>query len=194
MNEKRIIVGLSGATGQIYGIRLLQYLKEMQGIEVHLILSKWAQKTIELETDWAVEQVVNMAHYVHDYMNQAASVSSGSFTRAGMVIAPCSIKTLSAIANSYNDNLLIRAADVTLKERKPLILVLRETPLHLGHIRLMKDVTEAGAIIVPPIPAFYNRPTTIDEIIDQSIHRVLDLLNLSMLTANRWQGKLTDRT
>jgi 4-hydroxy-3-polyprenylbenzoate decarboxylase len=187
---KRLIVGLSGATGQVYGIRLLQYLQEMQEVEVHLILSDWAKKTIRLETDWTVEKVAELANYVHDYANQAASISSGSYERAGMVIAPCSIKTLSAIAHSYNDNLLIRAADVTLKERKPLILVLRETPLHLGHIRLMESITAAGAIIAPPVPAFYNRPTSLEEIVDQTVYRVLDLLNLPIPRTRRWDGKI----
>ena len=185
---KNIIIGMSGATGQIYGIRLMQYLRNMPDVETHLVLSDWAKKTIMLETDWTVEQVEALANHVYNIDNLAAAISSGSFRRDGMVVLPCSIKTLSGIANSYNDNLLVRAADVTMKERKQLILMLRETPLHLGHIRLMHQVTEAGAIIAPPVPAFYTKPQSLNDIINQSVLRLIDLLGLPTEGLSRWTG------
>ena len=179
---------MSGATGQIYGIRLLQYLKAFPDTTTHLVISDWARKTIVLETDQTVASVEALADHVHDISNLAASISSGSFQRDGMVVVPCSIKTLSGIANSYNDNLLVRAADVTMKERKPLILMLRETPLHLGHIRLMQQATEAGALISPPVPAFYTKPQTIDDIVNQTVMRLIDLLGLPSQNLSRWVG------
>ena len=185
---KNIIVGMSGATGQIYGIRLLQYLQNIPDVTTHLVLSDWAKKTLLLETTWSVEEVEALADQVHDINNLAASISSGSFQRDGMVILPCSIKTLSGIANSYNDNLLVRAADVTMKERKQLILMLRETPLHLGHIRLMRQATEAGALIAPPVPAFYTKPTSLDDVINQTVQRLIDLLGLPSQNLSRWVG------
>ncbi len=185
----RIVVGISGSTGAIYGIRLLEVLAKHPDIETHLVMSNPAKQTIVLETDYTVEQVEAMAHQVHRINDIAASISSGSFKTEGMVVIPCSIKTLSAIAHSYNDNLLVRAADVTLKERQRLVLVVRETPLHLGHLRLMAQVAELGAIVAPPMPAFYNKPKTIDDIVNQTVGRVLDLLEIKIDDLfTRWTG------
>lgn len=187
---KRLIVGISGASGVIYGIRLLEVLKPVPGIETHLIMSKAAQRTILLETDYTVEQVKVLADRIYGFGDIAASVSSGSYKTMGMVILPCAIKTLSGIAHSYSDNLLLRAADVTLKDRRKLVLVVRETPLHLGHLRLMAQAAEIGAIIMPPMPAFYHRPQTIDDLINQTVNRVLDLFEIELAhdLFQRWQG------
>lgn len=185
----RIVVGISGSTGAIYGIRLLQVLAKYPDVETHLVMSNPAKQTIVLETEYTVEQVEALAHQAYRINDIAAALASGSFKTAGMVVIPCSMKTLSAIANSYDDNLLARAADVTLKERRRLVLVARETPLHLGHLRLMAQVTEMGAILAPPMPAFYNKPKTVDDIVNQTIGRVLDLLgikNEELFT--RWAG------
>jgi 4-hydroxy-3-polyprenylbenzoate decarboxylase len=185
----RIVVGISGSTGVIYGIRLLQVLREHPDIEIHLVMSNPAKQTIVLETDFTVEQVEALAHRAHRINDIAASISSGSFKTGGMAVIPCSMKTLSGIANSFNDNLLVRAADVTLKERRRLVIVPRETPLHLGHLRLMQQVVEMGAILVPPMPAFYHKPKTIDDIVNQTIGRVLDLLNIEHESLfKRWTG------
>ncbi len=187
---KRLIVGLSGASGVIYGIRLLEVLSSVPEVETHLIISKAARQTILLETDYAVAQVESLATQVYSFGDIAASLASGSFKTMGMVVIPCSIKTLSGVANSYSDNLILRAADVVLKDRRRLVLVFRETPLHLGHLRLMTQVVEAGAILMPPVPAFYHRPQTIDDIINQTINRVLDLfdIELDQDLFRRWQG------
>lgn len=187
---KRLIVGISGASGVIYGIRLLEVLKPVPGIETHLIMSKAAQRTILLETDYTVEQVKSLADRIYAFGDIAASVSSGSYKTMGMVILPCAIKTLSGIAHSYSDNLLLRAADVTLKDRRKLVLVVRETPLHLGHLRLMAQAAEIGAIIMPPMPAFYHRPQTIDDLINQTVNRVLDLFEIELEhdLFQRWHG------
>lgn len=187
---KRLIVGLSGASGVIYGIRLLEVLREVVDVETHLVISTAARRTILLETDYTVAQTEALADRVYRFNDIAASISSGSFKTMGMVIVPCAIKTLSGIANSYTDNLILRAADVVLKDRRPLVLALRETPLHLGHVRLMTQVIEMGAIIMPPMPAFYHRPKTVDDIINQSVNRVLDLLDLELDQDlfKRWQG------
>ena len=185
----RIIVGISGSTGAIYGIRLLEVLRDCKNIETHLVMSNPAKQTILLETDYRIEQVEALAHTVHRYNDIGASISSGSFKTDAMVVIPCSVKTLSGIANSYDDNLLTRAADVTLKERRRLVLVLRETPLHLGHLRLMTAATEMGAILLPPVPAFYHRPKTIDDIVNQTVGRVLDLLEVEHSDLfKRWTG------
>ncbi len=185
----RIVVGISGATGAIYGIRLLQVLHQHPDVETHLVMSEPARKTIVLETGYTVEQVEALATQVHPIEDIAASIASGSFKTAGMAVVPCSIKTLSAIAHSYNDNLLVRAADVTLKERRRLVLVVRETPLHLGHLRSMVEVTEMGAILAPPVPAFYSMPKTIDDIVNQTVGRVLDLLGVEHADLfKRWMG------
>ena len=185
----KIVVGISGSTGAIYGIRLLQVLRDLPDVETHLVLSNPAKQTIVIETDYTVEQVEALAHTAYRMNDIAAAISSGSFKTHGMVVIPCSMKTLSGIAHSYDDNLLVRAADVTLKERRRLVLVVRETPLHLGHLRLMTGVAEIGAIVMPPVPAFYHRPKTIDDIVNQTIGRVLDLLGIEHRDLfKRWTG------
>lgn len=182
---KRLVVAISGASGPIYGIRLLQALKDT-GLEVHLILSPWAEKTIAIETSWTVEEVKSLAHRVYAANNQAAAISSGSFRHDGMVIAPCSMRTLAAIAHGLSDNLIARAADVTLKERRPLIVVPRETPLNLIHLENMVRLHQAGAIIMPPFPSFYHRPQTIDDLLDHFTGRILDLLGIDNTLVGRW--------
>lgn len=184
----RLIVGMSGASGVIYGIRLLEALQIMDEVETHLILSKGAKLNIALETSWEPKAVEALADVVHSDQNLAASLSSGSFQTAGMVILPCSMKTLSGVVNSYADNLVVRAADVVLKEQRRLVLVPRESPLHVGHTRLMHEAATMGAIICPPMPAFYNEPQTIDDIINHSVGRILDLFGLDNEMVQRWQG------
>lgn len=186
----KLVVGISGASGAIYGIRLLEVLRGVEGVESHLVMSDAARRTIKLETDRTVEAVEALADKVYPVDDVAAAISSGSFKTMGMAVLPCSMKTLSAIAMSFNDNLLVRAADVTLKERRRLVLVPRETPLHLGHLRLMTQVTEMGAVLVPPVPAFYHRPKTLDDVINHTVNRVLDLMGieLSKDLFQRWQG------
>lgn len=186
---KRLIIGISGASGVIYGIRMLEILQGVADVETHLVMSSAAKRTILLETDYQISQVEALADQLYSFNDIAASISSGSFKTMGMVVIPCAIKTLSAIAHSYSDNLLARAADVVLKDRRKLVLVVRETPLHLGHLRLMTTAAEIGAIIVPPVPAFYHRPTTIDDIINQTVNRVLDLfeIELDKDLFTRWQ-------
>lgn len=187
---KRIIVGMSGASGAVYGIRLLEVLRDVPHVETHLVVSSAAAQTISLETDFTPSQVEAMADVVYRFRDIAAAISSGSFKTAGMVVVPCSMKTLSGIAYSFSDNLLLRAADVVLKDRRRLILVSRETPLHLGHLRAMTQAVEMGAILAPPMPAFYHRPKTIDDIINQSVNRILDLLEIELPRDlfTRWQG------
>ena len=187
---KRLIVGLSGASGAIYGVRLLQVLRNVAEVETHLVMSHAARQTLSLETDLSLRDVQALADVVHDARDIAASISSGSFKTAGMVILPCSIKTLSGIVNSYTDTLVTRAADVVLKERRPLVLCVRETPLHLGHLRLMTQAAELGAIIMPPGPAFYHRPTSLDDVINQTVNRVLDQFDIDLPEDlfTRWQG------
>lgn len=185
---KRLIVGLSGSSGVVYGIRLLEVLKDIQGVETHLILSKGAEVTLRLETDRSVEAVKALADVVHAHDNLAASVSSGSFRVAGMAVVPCSMKSLAQIALSLNDNLLARAADVTLKERRKLVLVPRETPLHLGHLRHMTAVAEMGGVILPPAPSFYHGPKTIMDIVDQTVGKVLDQFEIEHTLFKRWSG------
>ena len=187
---KRLIVGISGASGAIYGVRLLQVLRDVAGVETHLVMSQAARQTLSLETDLSLRDVQALADVVHDARDIAASISSGSFKTAGMVILPCSIKTLSGIVNSYTDTLVTRAADVLLKERRPLVLCVRETPLHLGHLRLMTQAAELGAVIMPPVPAFYHRPQTLDDVINQTVNRVLDQFDIDLPEDlfTRWQG------
>ncbi|PWC15950.1 UbiX family flavin prenyltransferase [Brenneria corticis] len=187
---KRLIIGISGASGVIYGVRLLQVLQAVEGIETHLIISQAARQTLPLESDFTLREVQALADVVHDTRDIAASLSSGSFKTAGMVILPCSIKTLSGIAHSYSDTLLTRAADVVLKERRPLVLCVRETPLHLGHLRIMTQAVELGAVIMPPVPAFYHRPKTVQDIVDQTVNRVLDQFDIALPQDlfTRWQG------
>ena len=187
---KRLIIGISGASGAIYGVRLLQILRDVIDVETHLVMSQAARQTLALETDLSLRDVQALADVVHDSRDIAASISSGSFKTAGMAILPCSIKTLSGIVNSYTDGLLTRAADVVLKERRQLVLCVRETPLHLGHLRLMTQAAELGAIIMPPVPAFYHRPQTLDDVINQTVNRVLDQfdIELSEDLFTRWAG------
>jgi 4-hydroxy-3-polyprenylbenzoate decarboxylase len=183
---QRIIVAITGATGAIYGIRLLEVLKECPDVETHLILSCWAEKTIASETNHSVETVRKMAGYCHDFLNMEAPLASGSFQISGMAVIPCSMKTLAAIAHGLAENLITRAADVILKERKKLILVPRETPLSVIHLENMLTVTRAGACLVPPMPAFYNHPATIEDLVDHLVGRVMDQLGLPQSLARRW--------
>lgn len=187
---KRVVVGISGASGVIYGIRLLEVLRGVDDVEVHLVISKAGKRTVVLETDRSVEEVEALADRVYRAGDIAAAVASGSFKTSAMVVVPCSMKTLSGIANSYADNLLIRAAEVTLKDRRRLVLVPRETPLHLGHLRLLVRVAEMGAVVMPPAPAFYHRPETVEEIVDQTVNRILDLLDIELEDdlVGRWAG------
>ncbi len=187
---KRLIVGISGASGAIYGIRLLEVLREVQDVETHLVLTPAARRTVALETDLSVHAVEALADYCYRPGDIAAAISSGSFRTEGMVVAPCSMKTLSGIATSYSDDLLLRAADVTLKERRRLVLLVRETPLHLGHLRLLVQVAELGAMVVPPMPAFYQRPATLEAVVDQTVNRTCDLLGIELEKDlfPRWQG------
>jgi flavin prenyltransferase len=187
---RRVVVGISGASGVIFGIRLLEVLRGVDDVEVHLVMSNAGKRTIGLETDRAVEEVEALADRVYRVGDIAAAVASGSFKTSAMVVVPCSMKTLSGIANSYADNLLIRAAEVTLKDRRRLILVPRETPLHLGHLRLLVRVAEMGAVVMPPVPAFYHRPETVEEIVDQTVNRILDLLDIDLDDDlfQRWEG------
>ena len=186
---KRIIVGMSGASGSIYGIRILEMLRAMDDVESHLVMSRYARLNIEIETSHSVEYVTELADVVHNANNQAASIASGSFKTDGMVMAPCSMKTLSAITHSYNDSLLVRAADVVLKERRTLVLMPREVPLHAGHCKLMYEATQLGAIIAPPFTSFYHRPKTIDDLVNHSVGRVLDLFGLDTGVVKRWAGQ-----
>jgi len=184
----KLIIGISGASGVIYGIRLLEILSGNQAIETHLIITEAGEQNIRYETNWKVEEVKSLANFSYDAHYLGAPVSSGSFKTDGMIIAPCSVKTMSALANSYNADLLPRAGDVTLKERRRLVLLVRETPLHLGHLRSMERLTEMGAIIMPPVPAFYHRPTTIEDIIDHTIGKIFDILGIEHNLFHRWSG------
>lgn len=184
---RKIVVGMSGASGAIYGIRMLEVLSKAEDIEVHLILSASAGQTIVDETDWTVSKVKDLADVVYNNKDIGASLSSGSYRHDGMVVAPCSVKTLSGIVNSYDDNLLTRAADVSLKERRRVLLLVRETPLHLGHIELMARAASYGAVVMPPVPAFYHRPRTLDDVINQTVGKALDLFDISHRLFRRWK-------
>ena len=187
--SKRIVIGISGASGVIYGVRMLSLLKE-KDFETHLILSEAGKKNIEIETSYKAGEVAAMATHVYDNKDVGAALASGSFLTEGMVVVPCTIKTLSGIANSYTDNLLVRAADVTLKEKRKLVLVVRETPLHKGHLRLMTMAADTGAHILPPVPSFYHQPKTIDDIINQTIGKIFDYLGIKHDLFKRWgEGK-----
>lgn len=187
VEKRRLIVGISGASGAVYGVRLLELLKGTD-IETHLIMSRAAQVTLAYETDFKVSDVEKLATVVHSNQDIGAACSSGSFRTLGMVIAPCSIKTMSEIATGTTSNLLSRAADVALKERRRVVLMLRETPLHIGHIRNMATVTEAGAIVYPPVPAFYAKPKSLAELVDHTLGRVLDLFDIDLGLVRRWTG------
>jgi 4-hydroxy-3-polyprenylbenzoate decarboxylase len=185
----RIVVGISGASGAIYGVRLLEKLRGIkESIEVHLILTRSGEKTLFLETGKAAAEIKQLADYSYALEDIACRLASGSFPTTAMVIAPCSIHTMSAIATGISSNLLVRAADVALKERRRLVLVVRESPLHLGHLRNLTALAEMGAIIAPPVPAFYNRPQTVMDIVDHTVERVLDLIGLPDPAARRWEG------
>ena len=185
--NKRLIVAITGASGTIYGIRILEALKNL-GIESHLVMSDSAKLTMAAETDYKPAQIEAMADVVHSAKNVGASISSGSFKSLGMVIAPCSIRTLSEIASGVTSSLVSRAADVVLKERRRLVLLVRETPLHAGHLRSMSQVTECGAIVMPPVPAFYAKPESIDDMVKHTVGRCLDLFDLDNALVNRWNG------
>lgn len=187
--KKRLIVGISGATGAIYGVRMLEILAKIEDIETHLVMSKAGRMTIQVETPFAVKEVEAMADVVHDINNVGASISSGSFRTEGMVIVPCSMKSMGAIAHSLGADLLVRAADVVLKERKKLVLVVRETPLHLGHLEAMAELTRIGAMIFPPVPAFYHRPKTLDDVINQTVTRILDQFDIDVGLFQRWDDE-----
>jgi len=188
MKPKKIIVGVGGASGVIYGVRLLEKLREADGVETHLVMSQTAVMNLGLETDWKPADVAALADHSYRHADIAASIASGSFKTDGMIVAACSMKTLSAIVHSYADNLLTRAADVCLKERRPLILMPRETPLHLGHCKLLTEAAQLGAIIAPPMPAMYAMPKSVDDLIDHSVGRVMDLLDIESDFVNRWRG------
>lgn len=183
---RRVVVAITGASGAIYGIRALQLLRGIDGVETHLVLSNPAKTTIGVETDLSVGEVEELADHVHGARDIGAPIASGSFLTEGMVVAPCSIKTLSAVATSFSSDLVARAADVTLKERRPLVLMVRETPFHLGHLRLMERVTEIGAVVYPPVPAFYNKPTSLDDVVTHSVGRALDHLGVAVDGLTRW--------
>jgi 4-hydroxy-3-polyprenylbenzoate decarboxylase len=186
-NMKRLIVAITGASGVIYGIRALEILRKLDGIESHLILSPSAARTIAEETDCDIDAVKKLADVLYNHKDIGAAISSGSFETCGMLIAPCSVKTLSGIANSFNEELIVRAADVCLKERRRVVLMFRETPLHAGHIRLMEQATLNGAIVMPPVPGFYSRPKSIDDLVTQSVGRALDLLGIDAGVVKRWK-------
>lgn len=184
----RLIIGISGASGVIYGIRLLEVLHGLEEVETHLILSSTAKMNISCETDWQLADVEALADEVHNINNVGANISSGSYKTSGMIIVPCSMKTLSGIVNSYADNLMVRAADVVLKEQRRLVLMPRESPLHVGHCRLLYEASKMGVVIAPPMPALYTRPESIDDLINHSVGRVLDLFDLDSGLVNRWAG------
>ena len=186
---ERLIVALSGASGVIYGVRVLQVLQQIDGLESHLILTPSAIRTLVEETDFTADDVRGMADRVYSHADIGASISSGSFKTKGMLVAPCSAKTLSGIANSYDNELVVRAADVCLKERRRVVLLFRETPLHAGHIDMMERATRNGAILMPPVPAFYHRPATIDDIVNQTVGRALDLFHIDPRIVKRWKDE-----
>jgi len=184
----RLVIGMSGASGVIYGIRLLELLKEVPDVETHLVMTSAAKLNVKIETDWDLAAITGLADEVHNNRNIGATIASGSFKTAGMIIAPCSMKALSGIVNSYADDLLIRAADVVLKEGRRLVLSPRESPLHAGHCRLLYEASKLGAIIAPPMPAMYNSPKTIDDIINHTVGRVLDQFDIDLGITKRWKG------
>ena len=184
---RKLIIGISGASGAVYGIRTLQVLRDMSDVETHLVLSPSAKRTILEETDWDVPAVEALADVVHSHRDIGAAIASGSFRTIGMLVAPCSIKSLSGIANCYSNNLLTRAADVCLKERRRLVLLVRETPLHLGHIELLGQAARYGAVVLPPMPAFYSRPQTVDDIVNHTVGKALDQFDIPHQLFKRWK-------
>jgi 4-hydroxy-3-polyprenylbenzoate decarboxylase len=188
MSKMVIIIAITGATGAIYGIRLLEALASLKDIETHLVISAAGEKTIACETSRKVSEIRKLADYCYTVDDIGAPIASGSFKSAGMIIAPCTIKTMSAVANSYSDNLITRAADVTLKERRKLVVMVRETPLHLGHLKNMERLAEMGAIIMPPMPAFYHQPQTVQDIVDHTVGKALDMFDIKHELFSRWSG------
>ena len=189
----RLVVGITGASGSVYGVRLLEVLRTTTDIELHLVISAAGKRTLAAETDWSVSDVEALAHHRYDVKDIGATLASGSFRTLGMVVAPCSIKTAAAIAACYSEGLIARAADVTLKEGRPLILLVRETPLHVGHLRMLTSLAEMGAVVLPPMPAFYNRPKELDDIVNHTVARVLDRLQLAQTLVGEWQGTVPRR-
>lgn len=185
---RRVVVAVTGASGVVYGVRTVEMLWGLPGVETHLVVTAGARRTMAYEMGVDPAAVAEMADVVYREDDLAAAISSGSFRTEGMIVAPCSVKTLSGIANSYDSNLVVRAADVTLKERRRLVLLVRETPLHASHLRLMSEVTASGGIIAPPVPAFYHRPESVDDIVNQTVGRVLDLFGLDAGAVRRWEG------
>jgi flavin prenyltransferase len=184
---RRLIIAITGASGVIYGVRALQLLRDVEDVETHAIVSPSALRTAADELDMSAEEIRSLGDKLYNYRDIGAAISSGSFRTAGMLVAPCSVKTLSGIANCYNDELIVRAADVCLKERRRVVLLLRETPLHAGHIALMDQATRNGAIIMPPVPAFYSKPKTIDDMVNQTVGRALDLFDINLPLVKRWK-------
>jgi 4-hydroxy-3-polyprenylbenzoate decarboxylase len=191
---RRVIIAITGASGVIYGIRALELLRQIDDVESHAIITPSAYRTALAEVDYTPDQIKLLADQLYNHKDIGAAISSGSFQTNGMLVAPCSIKTLSAIANCFNEELTARAADVCLKERRRVVLMLRETPLHAGHIRLMDQATQAGAIVMPPVPGFYTRPKTLDDIINQTVGRALDLLDIHLPAVKRWTGSGVSQT
>jgi 4-hydroxy-3-polyprenylbenzoate decarboxylase len=185
---RRIVVGLSGATGAIYAVRLLQVLREVPGVETHLVISAPGKKTLVAETDYAVKDVEALAHAVYDNRDIGCALASGSFRTSGMAVVPCSIKTAAAVASSITDTLISRAADVCLKEGRPLVMVVRETPLHQGHLKQLLTLARLGAVVLPPMPAFYLRPKSVEEIVDHTVGRILDRLGVAHRLVPEWTG------
>lgn len=192
MGMPTYIVGITGASGAILGVRALEAMRTLPDVTIHLIMTEQARRTLALETSMKPSDVEKLAHVVHDEKNLAAAVSSGSFKTDGMLVIPCSMKSAAAIAYSMNDNLLVRAADVCLKERRRLVLSVRETPLHLGHLRVLTRLAELGAVLVPPIPGFYQQPTSVDDIIDHAVGKALDALGVPNELFKRWRGEVSD--
>ena len=183
-----LVVGITGASGAVYGIRLLEVLSSIKNVETHLIVSEPAEAIIKYETGRSIENVRELASFSYDIRDIGAQISSGSFKTDGMIVAPCTVKTMSAIANSYSENLLVRVGDVTMKERRQLLLLVRETPLHIGHLRNMERLCEMGAIIMPPVPAFYHKPQTIQDIVDHTVGKMLDIFGIEHTLFQRWSG------
>jgi flavin prenyltransferase len=188
---RRLIVAISGASGPIYGVRMLEVLRDVPDIETHLVMSPSGAQTIAAETDFSLEHVRSLADTVHSFKDIGATISSGSYKTEGMIVAPCSIKTLAGIANCFSDNLISRAADVCLKERRKVALMVRETPLHQGHLELMVKAAQYGCVIVPPVPAFYHRPKTIEDIVNQTVGRTLDQFGIDTDIVHRWKEQAT---
>ncbi len=183
-----LVIGITGASGAIYGIRLLQVLRSVGDVETHLIVSEAGETVIKHETEWRIEDVKSLASFSYANDDMGSRLASSAFSRDGMIVAPCTVKTMSALAYSFADNLLVRAGDVTLKERKRLLLVVRETPLHLGHVRTMERLTEMGAVIMPPVPAFYHQPRTVADIVDHSVGKMLDVFGIKHNLYKEWPG------